>query len=1849
MRNTVCVRRGLRKTSHAASVLLRGVLAAVLLLTAAPMSSFAEEAGPSQSEGSTRHAPTGYAPQTTDQTKDPVGSDTDRGIAAVGEKALLIQDVDPWASNSNVGALQELGIPHDVISSYDVATTDLGQYKFVLYASDQPTWYYDNLDASIDRISSYVSAGGVLVAHSCDQGWNSGSWVGRQILPAGVSHVNVYSQNLTVASPSHPILSGYSASSDYFANWNYSTHGYFTNLPAGAASLIGESGDPVERPVYIHYTYGSGQVLATMQTIEWGYAGNYSFRPEFLLNELRYAWSGGQASRAWLIKSIKAYRESVLRAFDSDIKLTATEYALGSELRTSFWVKLAEWLSGIWRALRSVVGLIGKFAGSLFFKPNGLSQDTAGLSKNVRGFSSLMSQMQETAEYKFMSTVVFVNGLFGDFKDLTHYHWFSSDLGGFSTVSDGIYKEVGKDHNLAANSMRWELMGSPGLAVPLRAGAVKGGAARPDVTEWSRTPGEARTKVRKELDDLLASIPNPLPPGYPTAAVAMRFDQLSTELLPLSTKAVNYPSVVGQSVVERRVSRGVINDYWDVNPLLFDALDAHWDVRTWEVVKDGLDLELTAVTFYAAGGQYGTVVSQVKDGYEIATGLAELGENRILPETYMSPIDGLTSNAVKMTSKIPGQTGNLWAITRGLCDYARLGLGGNAAEGSRAAAVVPSAALSGVVYSDGGYSLSGIAVALYRQDPGFGWQVVAKETTDYTGYYAFNSLQAGSYRVYAADPSEGHMPSWYADSPTLIDAQTIELDEGEAAYDIDLTLTPAAPGTLTGSVCTTGGAPVDGAVVDGYREEPYGWAPAFSAITDSYGEYYAYDCAPGSYRVRVSDPQGVYGAERPAATVDVQPWSTGVVGTVALDFAASVSGSVVESSTMTPLAGMTVSVYSQDLDDPSLWSEVATATTDASGSFSAGGLGAGDVRIGVSSPEGDHATRYYPDAATVADATTVVVQAGADEGLAPIKLERLGSITGSVECESSPVEYVAVDVYRYDDVEGWQCVATAVSGELGHFEVAGLAPGTYRVGFRDPADVFDGLFFPSADDVVSAQDVEVPAGETAAIGVVELSERATGALSGQVTGSEGALGDIWVEVYAPMDDAGETEWRVVTGTSTAEDGSYRLDGLDPGEYRVGFSDTEGVYGTRFYTAADDVEGALTVGVSSGAETDDVSVAMVKSDSLPPTTRVFGTDGGWRNEPAYVSFTAEDDESEIATISYQIDDGVPQTYAGRIEIWTEGVTSISYWAEDEAGNVESPKLAEVWIDYTPPVTLSDCATLYTGGGATVALGASDSLSGVSEIRYSVDGDPEQSGNLVELGVGTHLLTYYSIDVAGNYEWPQQVWVTVTADQVLNGTMSLENGASWCDRTFTMDSSVPGAVEFRIRSRLGNESMSSWSSWQPYVEQYDQLVPHDGTWTFEAHYRDGDANNLYLSDSIVVDTTPPSVGHDCDDSYKGEAEIRIQATDASGSGVASVSYKLDGGAWQTVSGSIATVRTGVVGDHVLLFLACDRAGNDGETGSATFSVTAASASVVSVAGATRYDTAIEASKRAYPDGASTVVIATGANWPDALGGAALAGQVDGPLLLTTPGALPSAVLSEIGRLKATDAYILGGIGAVSAAVQAELETRLSGDVTRLAGADRYGTANKVADEVIGLAEQDVGGFSGKAYVATGANFPDALGASPLAASAGTPILLAAPDAMPYLPDAVDAAVLLGGTGAVTAKTENGVETALGAGAVTRVGGADRYETAAKVADFGVTSGMHWDGVGVATGAAFPDALSGGAMLGSFDSVLLLTRPDSLVPVAEQRLAANKDVITTVHFIGGTGAVSQGVRDRVAQVLQ
>jgi putative cell wall-binding protein len=311
---------------------------------------------------------------------------------------------------------------------------------------------------------------------------------------------------------------------------------------------------------------------------------------------------------------------------------------------------------------------------------------------------------------------------------------------------------------------------------------------------------------------------------------------------------------------------------------------------------------------------------------------------------------------------------------------------------------------------------------------------------------------------------------------------------------------------------------------------------------------------------------------------------------------------------------------------------------------------------------------------------------------------------------------------------------------------------------------------------------------------------------------------------------------------------------------------------------------------------------------------------------------------------------------------------------------------------------------------------------------------------------------------------------------------------------------------------------------------------------------------------------------------------------------------------------------------------------------------------IAGANRITTAVQASEKAFPDGAPIAVVATAYNWPDALGGAALAGVVNGPILLTHPDALPGEVATEISRLGCEGVYVLGGEDAVSADVYDAIAAIVSSsDTKRLEGPDRYATAVEIAREVKVLRGSS---YDGTAFVCTGADFPDALAAAPIAAANGWPIYLTRPDSL--LPSVATALIqsyggnpsnhgyIIGGEAALAPAVETALNSPpfIGYG---RYGGANRYDTAATLADVAYNGmGMLWSRPALATGENFPDALAGGALQGDDCSVLLLTRTDSLPSETAAALTANEDMIYELRFLGGTAAISTTVRNQVKTIL-
>jgi putative cell wall-binding protein len=290
------------------------------------------------------------------------------------------------------------------------------------------------------------------------------------------------------------------------------------------------------------------------------------------------------------------------------------------------------------------------------------------------------------------------------------------------------------------------------------------------------------------------------------------------------------------------------------------------------------------------------------------------------------------------------------------------------------------------------------------------------------------------------------------------------------------------------------------------------------------------------------------------------------------------------------------------------------------------------------------------------------------------------------------------------------------------------------------------------------------------------------------------------------------------------------------------------------------------------------------------------------------------------------------------------------------------------------------------------------------------------------------------------------------------------------------------------------------------------------------------------------------------------------------------------------------------------------------------------VVRRAGASRIETAVALSQGAFAAGLDTVLVADGDDFPDALGAAAAAATLPGPVLLVRTDDLPDVVVSEIRRLAPRRIVIMGGPAAVSTAVESRLAD-LASVVERAEGPDRYATSAAIARMFFPTSIAEV-------WVASGETFADALPGGPAVARLGGPLLLTQRDALPdVIADELrrlspQRIVLLGGTAAVG----DDVLAQLQAIAPTqRVAGATRFQTAALVSRRVFPTARN---VVVASGDDFADALAAGpAAFVGMGPVLLVER-DAIPAATDEELRRLKP--QTIAVAGGVAAVGQAVQD-------
>lgn len=306
---------------------------------------------------------------------------------------------------------------------------------------------------------------------------------------------------------------------------------------------------------------------------------------------------------------------------------------------------------------------------------------------------------------------------------------------------------------------------------------------------------------------------------------------------------------------------------------------------------------------------------------------------------------------------------------------------------------------------------------------------------------------------------------------------------------------------------------------------------------------------------------------------------------------------------------------------------------------------------------------------------------------------------------------------------------------------------------------------------------------------------------------------------------------------------------------------------------------------------------------------------------------------------------------------------------------------------------------------------------------------------------------------------------------------------------------------------------------------------------------------------------------------------------------------------------------------------------------------------LAGQDRFETARTIGEDYNSGKCTSIILASGNNFPDALSSSILSKKFAAPVLLVGDTVEQSSeALSYIAAHSYPDTkiYIIGGTGIIGSSFETELIKGGHVNIERVSGYDRYDTAMAVVEK----ANVNLGT---PVLVASGENFPDALGVSSFSGSNQYPTLLVGQN---YLSDKTknylasnkpSTVYIVGGVFVVSQAVEDQIKELVPTAVIKRLAGNDRFDTvAAVINEFSASPKT----VFLANGFNFPDALAGSALAAkNGDPVLLIdNNSGTLPPAIEAYLKKLRDAGSRpmVRALGGTAVVPDTLIQQAEKVL-
>lgn len=475
-------------------------------------------------------------------------------------------------------------------------------------------------------------------------------------------------------------------------------------------------------------------------------------------------------------------------------------------------------------------------------------------------------------------------------------------------------------------------------------------------------------------------------------------------------------------------------------------------------------------------------------------------------------------------------------------------------------------------------------------------------TTASNGTYAIVGLPTGSYLVefQPCTSSQNWLVQYWKGSATADEATVVSVTAGDVTSGVNPTMEPG--GTVTGTVKSRSGAPLEGICVDVTTAADTGGGSG--ASTGSNGKFSVTGLPSGTYVAEftigcgapsdnwITQYSGGAASLATAKTIVVRAGaSTGGVN-ASLAPGGEITGTVTGHGAK--LAEMCVESYSND-------EEEATTYTANNGSYTLEGLASGSYDVeftaGCGGTSTDWAPQWYRAASSQASATSVRVTAGKTTSGINAAMAVGGTIDGTVTIAGGGA-VVEGCVEAYPVVPGFAS-ASAYTAANGSYSIPALTPGKYVVGFDPSCGSSNALsdYYKGAASPKAATQVNVVAGKVA---VVNTGLAKGGEISGTVTGpTKAPLADVCVDLFSTSD-----RLRVVGYAETALNGSYAMVGLPTGHYLAEFSDCSGypMHASQWYRGRGTEASATQIAVTAGKTVTGIDAQLSDGGTVTGTVK-----------------------------------------------------------------------------------------------------------------------------------------------------------------------------------------------------------------------------------------------------------------------------------------------------------------------------------------------------------------------------------------------------------------------------------------------------------------------------------------------------------------------------------------------------------------------------------------------------------------------------------------------------------------------